>query len=714
MERVELACHTCYSVMDGIGTADDWIGFLAEKRIPVLAVTDCGNAGSFADFNKIIEKDDLSYKIIMGADIKIYDDINKAADNEEYGRLSVLVKNNTGKKNLYKLLSYGMANGGSGEPVIPLSILLDNRQGLFIGGADSDKDYDFLDYIMICSKDVYYNPYDTDPDRVNDESRNNSKVYSLLAMADKYNIPAVAVSEPYYRTYREMLAHAILKQLPELEDYYYKSDEEMLELFDFLGMDKAYEIVVTNTVKIAERCANSTDFFKEYDYPYINSQDLMLENICTEALKVKIPEASDEIKKRLSWELNAIKNTKSAYMFIQVKELFERLQVEPYEIGQRGGICSSLVAYLCGITEINPVEAGISPYFFFGYDGNKIPDIDINVRKDLRDKAVKEFGNVSGVGAIAHAATPMFLNEKDVKKIVLDWIKIKNVELYQKIMEDVENSDYPFEYFESILKSTIKKFKCSLGGIMVIPEGKEISDYFPLVLAEKNGENIVAAGYDYYSIDSGVYKLDVLSHDTPEMLYRLHKLTGVHPGSIDREDKNIMKMFCFDDNAEPECKGIPEFRLDFALEALKKTEPEKFDDLVRLCCLVHGTNTWLDNADRLLEKGIIKISEALASRDDVADGLIKYGIDEETAYLIAGNVWTGKICRGRCNSWPKWINLMISKGVPWWFIQSCEKIVYMFPRAHAYIYMYNSWRLAWFKHYYRSEYDKVISDFKNN
>ena len=709
-QRVELACHTGYSRMDGIGLGKDLVIFASENDISTLVVTDTGNVDGYVDLQQNIKWLGLDIKLIMGADLFIIDDRDIDGKVVTSGRLSVLIRNEIGKKNLYKILSEGERKykSGQSEPQIPLSLLLDNREGLLIGSGSKngllvyshdvrlhsektlggfdkcgfDKDiYKFLDYIEIPAEGI--------SDAVKEE---------LLDIADYYKIPAVGICAPHYMRKEQSIAYSVLRDEIQNDTGCYKNTDDMLELFDFLGKEKAYEIVVTNSNLIADMCEEVPAIPDNKMYPFIENQDEILRNICETALAEKYIEISSELRRRLDWELNAIKVSESAFMFIQIKDVIDRLGVLPFEISSRGFVGSSLVAHLCGISEIDPIKANLSPYFFFGFSGDKELDIDLNFGSHIRSAVESAFAEAPGVGRIVRAGTLATISERYAERILDSYSEKHNIYFWGVKASEIIDS----------MTKCVKTRGQHPGGLMVLPKGTDITDICPVTGIYAGTHNVEASAFDYHSIDHIAYKFDALEHTSPEILKRLYDITGANPEDIRFEDPEVMDMFTAKNGSIPQCAGIPEFGSEYVLSAIKVANPQNFDELVKLCGLMHGTEVWLGNAEDLIKEGTTGIAEVIADRDDVYNILCSYGIDEETAFNVAEDVRKGKVRNGKSRKWNEWKAMILNRGVPDWFVQSCEKIRYLFPKAHSYAYVLSAWRIAWYKLHYPLEFYAVM------
>jgi len=713
MQRVELAWHTGFSRLDGMGLGKDLAMFAAENGIKTLVITDTGNVDGYVDIQQNITWKGLDIKLIMGADLYVFDD-RDVSSVAASGRLSVLIRNEAGKKNLYKILSEGERKykRGQDEPRVPLSLLLNNRDGLLIGSGSEggllvraydasinsqntlgkfatcefDKDiYTFLDYMEI--------PCDGISSAATDK---------LLELADYYKIPAVGTCAPHYMRSEEQDAYSILRDIPWDECKYYRDTEDMLKAFEFLGEEKAFEIVVTNSNLIADMCEEVSAVPDRKMYPKIEGQDELLRNICEKALTEKYDETTNEVKKRLDWELEAIKLSESAFMFIQIKDVIDRLGLQPFEISSRGSVGSSLVAYLLGITEIDPIKANLSPYFFFGFKGDKEPDIDLNFRTDMQKAVHKAFADVPGVGTVIKAGTFGTISEKTADRMIDAYSEEYNKYFWGSNRHEIIDA----------LDKCVRTRGQHPGGLIMLPEGVDIAEICPVSCVNLGDGYVETSAYDYHSIDNIIYKFDALGHDSSEIIKRLYDITSADPREISLDDPEVMEMFKVRGNSFPACAGIPEFSSEFVFEALRTADCKTFGDLVKLCGLMHGTGVWNGNAENLIKEGMANIRDVLADRNDVYDALLVYGLDEETAFKIAEDVRKGKVGRFKSDKWEEVKPILSELHVPDWFIESCEKTRYMFPRAHSYAYIMSAWRMVWYKLHYPLQFYKVMLEIQ--
>ena len=471
--------------------------------------------------------------------------------------------------------------------------------------------------------------------------------------------------------------------------------EEMLKIFSFLGEAKAEEIVVTNSNAIADMC----DIIKpcgetKKNYPYVDNQDDLLKNICERELKKKYNFVPIKVKNRVKWELNAIEKTKSAFMFLQLKWVIDKLKFKSFEMSSRGMVGSSMVAYLCGITDMDPIDNDTSPFFFFGLFGDRTPDIDLNFSTKSAAKVKKLLENAPGVGKVIRAGILCVLSNNAIIDLIKD---------YEEPIADDE-----IEKIISLLKNTVKSKGRHPGGILILPKGFDINEVCPVSTINSGKDTVLISAFDYHSIDAMLYKLDIFAHSSMDILYKLYEAVNADSSIINLEDCKTFSIFKERYNDIPRCAGIPEFSSEFAFELLKKTEPKRFEDLIKISGLMHGTGTWYGNAEKILNEEDVKISCIPSNRSDIYDTLVIYGIDRNEAFLIADEVRKGKIKRGRSRHWFDWKLMMYKKKIPGWFIRFCENAEYLFPRSHVYSYVKASWRIAWYKTHYPIHYFCVM------
>lgn len=391
-------------------------------------------------------------------------------------------------------------------------------------------------------------------------------------------------------------------------------------------------------------------------YPKIENQTEKLRELCEIELKNKY-ENCDSLKERLNYELNIINKTNTEFIFLYLNKAFKDLDVKPYQTMPRGLIGNSLVAYLCNITNIDPVKFNLSEYTVFGTTNHyKEPDVDINVASsELRDNLYQKISSYNEVYKIADA-----MSKND--------------------------------------NGSVYKFP---GGKFIIPQNDAYSksDYDSIVNEINNN--------DCHDV-KGLYRLDLLLNNQILIFYELVNIIGINPESIDINNANVIEYLNNNDYKDI-YKNVPEFDNDLVVEISNKVKAKNFDDLVKVTSMAHGTNAWNDNAETLINNGTSNLSEIVSNRDDLFDILVNHNVSKNEAYEIMEDVRKGKGI-SKCSKYYDYESLLKS-GIPEWFVDSCNKIKYLFPRAHAISYTLLAWKLIWFKIHYKKDYDKVISKY---
>ena len=528
---------------------------------------------------------------------------------------------------------------------------------------------------------------------------------------------------------------------------YLRTTEEMLAEFSYLGSTKAEEVVITNTNKIADMCEWISPVRPDKCPPIIENSDQMLRDICyNKAHKMYGNPLPEVVHARLERELNSIISNGYAVMYIIAQKLVWKSNEDGYLVGSRGSVGSSFVATMSGITEVNPLQAhylceeckyvdfdsevvksyagrcgcdmpdaicpncgrplkkeGFDIPFetFLGFKGDKEPDIDLNFSNEYQSKAHKYTEVIFGEGQTFKAGTVGTLADKTAYGFVKKYYEEKGIKKRRCEIERVAIG------CTGIHRTTGQH----PGGIIVLPVGENINTFTPIQRpANDMNVDIITTHFDYHSIDHNLLKLDILGHVDPTMIRMLQDLTGLDPTSIPLDDKAVMSLFANTKalGITPEdiggtklgALGIPEFGTDFAIGLVEEAMPTQFIDLVNIAGLSHGTDVWLGNAQTLIREGTATISTCICTRDDIMTYLINKGLEADTAFKIMEAVRKGMVAKGKADKWPEWKQDMIDHGVPEWYIWSCEKIKYMFPKAHAAAYVMMGWRIAYCKVFY--------------
>ena len=566
----------------------------------------------------------------------------------------------------------------------------------------------------------------------------------IVELGEEYGKPVVATCDVHFLDPEDEVYRRIIMAGKGFEDadnqapLYLRTTEEMLEEFEYLGSDKAEEVVITNTNKIADRIDVMAPVRPDKCPPVIPDSDKTLTEICyRRAHELYGDELPKIVEDRLEKELHSIISNGFAVMYIIAQKLVWKSVEDGYLVGSRGSVGSSLVAFMAGITEVNSLaahyrcpkcryydfdapeikeNAGISgcdlpdkicprcgeplmkdgfdiPFeTFLGFKGDKEPDIDLNFSGEYQSKAHKYTEVIFGSGQTYRAGTIATLADKTAFGYVKNYYeergkKKRTCEINRVVLGCT-----------GIRRSTGQH----PGGIIVLPMGEDINSFTPVQHpANDMTTDIVTTHFDYHSIDHNLLKLDILGHDDPTMIRMLQDLTGIDPTKIPLDDKRVMSLFQNTSalGITPDqiggCPvgslGIPEFGTDFVIQMLLDTKPQSLSDLIRISGLGHGTDVWLGNAQTLILDGVADISHCICCRDDIMIYLISMGVDSALSFTIMESVRKGKGLK------PEWEEAMTAQGVPDWYIASCKKIKYMFPKAHAAAYVMMAWRIAYCK-----------------
>ncbi|HKM04698.1 MAG TPA: PolC-type DNA polymerase III [Lachnospiraceae bacterium] len=713
----------------------------------------------FIKFIAILEKEgakDLSKVNALGA-----------ASSEAIRRLPsyhciILAKNQTGRVNLYKLISQSNLTFYNKRPKIPKSLIQFHREGLILGSAceagelfrallDEKSDTEisrivrFYDYLEI--QPLGNNHFMIDSERVasvNSEKDLINFNKKIVSLGEEFNKPVVATCDVHFldpedEVYRRIImAGKGFKDSDDQAPLYLRTTDEMLHEFDYLGSDKAKEVVITNTNLIADMCEKISPVRPDKCAPIIEDSDKTLTDICyKKAYELYGNPLPDIVEKRLEKELHSIITNGFAVMYIIAQKLVWKSVEDGYLVGSRGSVGSSFVATMSGITEVNPLSphyyckkchycdfeskevkaysgcAGIDmpnklcpvcstplhkdgfdiPFeTFLGFNGDKEPDIDLNFSGEYQSKAHKYTEVIFGAGQTFRAGTIGTLADKTAFGYVKNYYEERGLKKRTCEINRIVKG------CTGIRRSTGQH----PGGIIVLPIGEDINSFTPVQHpANDMTTDTITTHFDYHSIDHNLLKLDILGHDDPTMIRMLEDLTDINAVEIPLDDPEVMSLFRSTKalSITPEqiggCKmgslGIPEFGTEFVIQMLEDTKPQSFSDLVRISGLSHGTDVWLGNAQTLIEEGKATISTAICTRDDIMTYLIGKGVESSLSFTIMESVRKGKGLK------PEWEDAMIAADVPEWYIWSCKKIKYMFPKAHAAAYVMMAWRIAFCK-----------------
>lgn len=612
--------------------------------------------------------------------------------------------------------------------------------------------YDYLEIQPIGNNKYLIGDEKVDFIRSDDDLREMNR--KIVRLGEQFHKMVVATCDVHFidpgdAIYREIIQKG--KGFSDAEDQaplYLRTTDEMLAEFAYLGEEKAHEVVIDNPKKICDRIDKICPIFDKKCPPVIEDSDKQLREICeNRAHEIYGPTLPPQVEERLERELNSIISNGYAVMYIIAQKLVWKCNEDGYLVGSRGSVGSSFVATMAGITEVNPLpphylcpkchhvefdtpdvveyrkkgacgvdmpdktcpecgeqmeKLGFNIPFetFLGFKGNKEPDIDLNFSGEYQTKAHAYTQVIFGAGQTFKAGTIGTLADKTAYGYVKNYYEEKGI--HKRGCE----IDRIVQGCVGIRRTTGQH----PGGIIVLPKGWDINTFTPVQHpADDPDSDIISTHFDYHSIDSNLLKLDILGHDDPTMIRMLEDLTGDKATDVPLDDKKVMSLFqntsalgiTPDDigGVELGCLGIPEFGTHFAMQMLKDTKPQSFADLCRISGLSHGTDVYKGNAETLIKSGTCTLSSAICCRDDIMTYLIEKGLDSEEAFTIMERVRKGKVAAGKVKEWPKWTQDMKEHGVPDWYIGSCEKIKYMFPKAHAAAYVMMAYRVGWYKVY---------------
>ena len=748
------------------------------------------------------------YEMLVERGVKTVEDVNELGsasdDTIKKGRTYhgiILAKNEIGRVNLYRLISEAHVRYFNRRPRMPMSMINKYREGLILGSAceagelfravvDDAPDEEiarlvnFFDYLEIqpIGNNEFMTRKKENPCTIEDLQNYNKRIVELGRL---FNKPVVATCDVHFLDPEDSIYRAIIMKSKGFEDavnqppLYFRTTEEMLAEFEYLGSEKAREVVITNTSLIADMVEYMDPVRPDKAPPIIENSDETLTNICYEkAHKIYGPDLPEVVVERLERELHSIISNGFAVMYIIAQKLVWDSNDHGYLVGSRGSVGSSFVATMAGITEVNPLSAhyicpechfvdfdselvksysGMSgcdmpdrdcprcghplikeghdiPFeTFLGFKGDKEPDIDLNFSGEYQSCAHAYTEVLFGKGKAFRAGTVTTVADKTAYGYVYNYFK--DLAKDEARAEATAMGDLTQKEIEKYVdeKAIVTKRSCEMerlaigctgvkrstgqhpGGMIVLPRHEEIYSFTPIQKpANDMTTDVVTSHFEYHSIDHNLLKLDILGHDDPTMIRRLEDLTGLDATTIRLDDPDVMALFHGTESLHitPEdingiplgSLGVPEFGTDFAMQMLIDANPQNFSDLVRIAGLAHGTDVWLGNAQELIKSGQCTISTAICCRDDIMVYLIHMGLESGTAFQIMENVRKGNVAKGKCAKWEEWKEDMKAHGVPDWYIWSCQKIKYMFPKAHAAAYVMMAWRIAYFKVNYPLQY----------
>ena len=749
----------------GLGDLNKTLGLALEKHH--RAVDDSqATANMFIIFLEKYKEKGLEYM----KDINIGFEVN--VKKQSLKNIMVLVKTQVGLKNMYRLVSEAhIKYFGNKKARIPKSVLVENREGLIIGSsltahfmntgelADLYLRHDlekleeaakFYDYIELLPKSTYNELIEKDGTGAlgsyEEVEKMNKYFYDL---GKRLGILVTASSNVHYLDENEDIIRSILlygsgtvynsRQYSINNGFYFRTTDEMLQEFSYLGEDVAKEVVVTNTNKIADMIESGIRPIPEGFYPpkMENAEEIVRTMTYEKAHRIYGDSLPDIVSARLERELNAIINNGFSVLYLSAQKLVKKSLDNGYLVGSRGSVGSSLVAFMMGITEVNALyphyicdnpeckhsefieregvgidlpdkicpkcgkklrKDGYSIPFevFMGFKGDKVPDIDLNFSGEYQSEIHRYCEELFGKENVFKAGTISTLAEKNAEAYVRKYFEDNNLNAVRAEIIRLGR----------LCQGAKKTTGQHPGGMVIVPQGNSIYEFCPVQRpANDETSESTTTHYDYHVMDEQLVKLDILGHDDPTTIKLLQEYTNMEIKDIPLADKDTLKIFSSTESlgVTPEqigteigTYGIPEFGTGFVRQMLIDTRPTTFAELVRISGLSHGTNVWLNNAQEFVRNGQATLSQIITVRDDIMNYLIDQGLDNSDAFKIMEFVRKGKP-KKEPENWEKFSTMMKEKNVPDWYIESCRRIEYMFPKGHAVAYVMMAMRIAYFK-----------------
>ncbi|MGM0640515.1 MAG: PolC-type DNA polymerase III [Thermotogota bacterium] len=750
-KRTELHLHSKFSEQDSIVDIEELLKTLKYWGHTHVAITDHESVQNIPEFWNLSKKYNITP--IFGAEITVFEPFLN-----DFFHVTILAKNKSGLKNLYKIISQSHMNLNEKKPIINIQDIEKNRKDLYIGSACTKNIlmYFYLkqDEEMLLKKVKFFDYIEIQPLEAKEDDRITKeklkKFYlRITEAAENENIPVILTGNVHYIYEKDKEIHnALQKGIETLKKFnktynskrYLRTTEEMIqagiEIYGKRG--KAKKIAVRNVKKLIDTIEKIEPFDNKLHAPKIKDENLKLKDLVYhQTKKIYGEKIHSKIKQRIEKELSPIIKNGYAIIFLLAREMILKSKEDGYPVGARGSVGSSLIAFILGISEVNPLpphyyckcgyvdfidNLNISGFdlernrcpncgkdlksnghnirfeIFMGFDGKKIPDIDINFSGEYQTKIHRYLEEKFGREHCFKAGTINTIAKRSALKFSEKYLK-------------KEGHIAKIFYYAEKLKGVKMTTGQHTSAMIIIPQENNINDFTPYQYSANDKEKgILTTHFDYEALENDLLKIDALAHDAPTFLKKLKDLTGIGYEKLPMNDKDVLELFSslkplkinLDEiDVEIGTLGIPEVWTPFAHRMLSETKPKSFYDLARTSSLSHGTNIWFNNARELVLKKQVSVNQVVSCRDDILLTLEHYGIESKKAFNIMEKVRKGKKLT------EEELKLLISKNVPKWYIKSLIKIKYLFPRSHAVAYMYMAYKIAFYKLYYRLEFYSV-------
>ncbi|HEX3011492.1 MAG TPA: PolC-type DNA polymerase III [Syntrophomonadaceae bacterium] len=747
-KRIELHAHTKMSAMDGLTEIDDLISTAARWGHPAIAITDHGCIQAFPPACTSARKHGI--KVIYGVEGYLVEENKK----EKPYHIILLTKNNQGMHNLYRLISDSYLNNFYRTPKMTRQQLAKHREGLLVGSAcEAGELYrailngatdeqlesmaEFYDYLEI--QPIPNNQFMLKEGLVDSEEQLMNNNRRIVELGKKLGKLVVATGDVHFLEPHDEIFRRIVQAGQGYEDaeiqapLYFRTTSEMLDEFTYLGEEQANAVVIKNPAAICAQIEDLQPVPDGFYPPKIASAESEITSLAwKQAHHLYGSNLPEIVQQRLEKELDAITRHGFSVLYLIAHKLVKKSNEDGYLVGSRGSVGSSLVAHFTGITEVNPLpphyicpQCGYSDFItdgsvgsgvdlpdklcptcqrplkkggfdipfetFLGFKGDKIPDIDLNFSGDYQSRAHKYVEELFGSKNVFRAGTISTIAEKTAYGFVKKYAEGKQVEIKNSEATRLARG------ITGVRRTTGQH----PGGLIVVPTDSDILDFTPLQYpADNKNSGVITTHFEYHAIGDQLVKLDILGHDDPTVIKELEDLTGVKASAISLSDSETMKLFSSVEplkvdketiDSDVGTYGIPEFGTRFVRQMLEVTRPTTFSELVRISGLSHGTNVWLNNAQDLIENDTATLDQVICTRDDIMTYLIHKNMEKQKAFKIMEKVRKGK---GLVD---EDINVMHQCDIPDWYIDSCKKIKYMFPKAHAVAYVTMAFRIAYYK-----------------